>query len=147
MSMPDIAFHKDECEVFSDGRTIISVIEKGRKYIAINNDQNEVTLYRVDKCLITQGIKCDFLLLNHDKKSSFYIELKGKHLLHAIDQIESTISMLHHSIFEFKIHVRIILSRVCAPDLRSNKYKKLENMLRKKGGSIAKKVRELQEDI
>lgn len=37
------------------------------KHIANNKSKNSVTHYRIDGVVITQGKRCDFLLMNEDK--------------------------------------------------------------------------------
>lgn len=51
-----------------------------------------VVKYRVDGCLITEGLKCDFKM--DCPNFEHYIEIKGKDILHACDQIEATINQL-----------------------------------------------------
>jgi hypothetical protein len=142
------SFISKDCEVFSDNRKLIPVEENKRKYVAVNKSGNLVSLLHVDNCLITDsGLKCDYLLLNCDKKASFFIELKGADLIHAIDQVDRSIDLLLPKIGGFSVNARIVLSKVYAPDLRSNQYKRLENKLKKLGGNIQKKEKILQEDI
>lgn len=70
-------FKNKKCEVFSDNRKIINVEENKRKYIAHNQSENNVCLAHVDSCLINdEVVKCDFLLLNCDKKSVILLNLK-----------------------------------------------------------------------
>ena len=46
-------------------------------FIYDNRSSDTLTKYRIDGCLISdEGAKCDFLLLNCNKKQSFFIELK-----------------------------------------------------------------------
>jgi hypothetical protein len=140
-------FENKECEIFSDNRRIINVEENKRKYIAHNQSENVVCLIRVDNCLIKDGIKCDFLLLNISKAKSYFIELKGSDLIHALEQINRTIDVLVPFIKEYSVNVRIVLTKVFAPDLRSNQYKQLERKLKKLNGNIQKKEKVLNEEI
>lgn len=114
-------FKNKSCEVFSDKRNLINVEENKRKYIASNQANNLVCLVRIDNCLISDdGVKCDFFLFNHDKKKSYFIELKGADLIHAIEQIDRSIDLLLPQLIDISINARIVLSKVYAPDLRSN---------------------------
>jgi len=45
-------FDKKECEEFVDERSKVLVEEKGKKYIAKNNNHYTVCLIHVDNCLI-----------------------------------------------------------------------------------------------
>lgn len=60
--------------------------------IYLNPNRITVTKYRVDGCLITDGKKCDFKM--DCPNFEHYIEIKGKDIYHACDQIESTINQL-----------------------------------------------------
>ena len=58
----------------------------------LNPNKREVSKIRVDGCKITQGKKCDFMLLTDTEEN--YIEIKGKGVLYACEQIEETIKQL-----------------------------------------------------
>ena len=58
----------------------------------LNPNQREVSRVRVDGCKITEGKKCDFMLLTDTEEN--YIEIKGKSILYACEQIEETIKQL-----------------------------------------------------
>lgn len=60
--------------------------------IYLNPTRVNVTRYRVDGCLITEGQKCDFKM--DCPNFEHYIEIKGKDIYHACDQIEATINQL-----------------------------------------------------
>jgi hypothetical protein len=86
-------------------------------------------------------------LLDCDSKASYFIELKGKDILHAIDQIDRSIDLLLYKISEYAVNARIVLTRVYPPDLKSNKYKRLEKKLKKYNGTVLKHENILKEDI
>jgi len=141
-------FKNKKCEIFSDNRKIINVEENKRKYIAQNQSENNVCLAHIDSCLINdEGVKCDFLLLNWNKKKCYFIELKGADLIHAIEQIDRSIDLLLPNITDFDVNARIVLTKVYAPDLKSNKFKRLELKLKKLNGDIIKKEKVLNEEI
>lgn len=146
-NMNKFPFIKNECEIFSDNRKLIIVEENKRKYIAHNPSENIICLARVDDCIIQDGIRCDFLLLNLSKYQSYLIELKGADLIHALEQISRSIDVLFPYIKEYSINARIVLTKVFAPDLRSNQYKHLERKLKKLNGTILKKEKVLNEEI
>lgn len=52
-----------------------------------------MTKVNVDGCQITDGIRCDYLILDHCH-NEYFVELKGKDLPHAIEQLEATIQQL-----------------------------------------------------
>lgn len=140
-------FDIEDCEEFTDRRTSISVEEKQKVYSARNKEKQKVCLIRIDACLIEEGKKCDYLLLNCDSKVSYFIELKGNDMLHAVEQIDRSIDLLINKISEYAVNARIVLSRVYPPDLESNKYKKLKKKLKKYNGTILKHEKLLKEDI
>ena len=140
-------FDKKECEKYTDNRTNISVKEKKKVYSARNKNKKTVCLIQVDDCLIKEGNKCDYLLLNCDSKISYFIELKGKDMLHAVEQIDRSIHLLRNKISEYAVNARIVLTKVYPPDLKSNKYKKLERKLKEYKGTLLKCENILEEDI
>jgi hypothetical protein len=72
----------------------ISLEENKRKFIGFNPDEKAVIKVRIDGCLITTGIKCDFLLIEKEKHLSCFIELKGSDIEHALDQLQATIQQV-----------------------------------------------------
>ena len=78
-------------------RSVVPCADKGSKikYIYHNKSSDFLSKYRVDGGLIADdGAKCDYLLLNCEKKQSYFIELKGSDISSAIDQIDRSIDVL-----------------------------------------------------
>jgi hypothetical protein len=50
----------------------------------------------VDGCAITEGIRCDWLVLKNDRQphEEIYVELKGSDVYHAVEQLKATIQKL-----------------------------------------------------
>lgn len=72
----------------------ILVLEENKRKCIFSNPQNHIlTRVVVDGCQITKGIKCDFLVLDHEE-NEYFVELKGKDIPHALEQLESTIKQL-----------------------------------------------------
>ncbi|MDJ0529348.1 MAG: hypothetical protein PX634_29345, partial [Microcystis sp. M53600_WE12] len=83
--------HCSEC----NNNKIVKVKENGKEFIVNNNSQKLVTKIKIDNCLIIEGKRCDWLLEIDDPCSwALYIELKGKNIEQAYDQLLST---LNHS--------------------------------------------------
>ncbi len=59
-----------------------------------NPTSRSVELHRVDGCLIDDGIRCDWKLVDEGTGREVYIELKGKGISHAVDQIVSSVVRL-----------------------------------------------------
>ena len=77
---------------------------------AYNQSENCVRQYCLDDHMILQNSvqRCDYLLLNCDKKRAYFIELKGKHIEKAKEQIESSERLLNQDIKGYTIFYRII---------------------------------------
>jgi len=58
----------------------------------LNPNERTVEKIRVDGCAITEGKKCDFMLKTDTDEH--YIEIKGKSVLYACEQIEETIKKM-----------------------------------------------------
>ena len=131
--MCDDFFVQNDCTEFCDRRKTIVARDKGekRKYIVINKAGSVFCKVRVDGCLITKGKKCDYLILNCDKNLAIFVELKGSDLLKAVEQIESSLNQLLKHLKIFTIYVRIVTSKVNAPDLRTTKLIHLRKRLKK----------------
>ena len=76
-----------------------SYVSKENNCIHIGNNVNlsYVEQYKVDGEVFQVGSgpeRCDFLLLNEDAKTAYYIELKGSSIPKAIRQLENSVSML-----------------------------------------------------
>ena len=83
--------HCSEC----NKNKIVKVQEKGKEFIVNNNSQKLVTKIKIDNCLIIEGKRCDWLLeIDSPCSLALYIELKGKNIEQAYDQLLST---LNHS--------------------------------------------------
>jgi hypothetical protein len=82
------------CSTFTSDKIIVFK-DKGNnkcKMIFYNPNQITVTKTRVDDCVITNGCRCDFKL--DCPNYEHYIEIKGKDIYHACEQIEETILQL-----------------------------------------------------
>ncbi|WP_347068799.1 hypothetical protein [Flavobacterium sp. WV_118_3] len=115
-------------------------------YIYENNSSNKLTKYRVDGCLIDDhNSKCDFLLLNCDKKESYFVELKGSDLIKAVEQIDRSIDLLHSKFKDFSVNGRIVLTRVNTTDLKNSKLIRLEQKIKRLNGNLKKQNRQMTE--
>ena len=70
------------------------VLKENRSTITFENPRTlEVEKIKVDGCAIKNSIKCDFMLIP-ENLPEHYIELKGKDIKHALQQITETINKL-----------------------------------------------------
>ena len=61
---------------------LLVVKENKCKCVFSNPNQHLLTKIKVDGCQITDGIRCDYLILDHCH-NEYFVELKGKDLPHA----------------------------------------------------------------
>lgn len=101
------------------------------KHIGDNPNGKYVRQIKVDGDVFPPGKepkRCDYLLLNDTDKISYYIELKGSDIRTAIEQIDSTVSLIAPTIADYnEICYRIILHKVRPHQIHDNyviKWKK-----------------------
>lgn len=95
-----------------------------REHRAINAGKSRVSQYKIDGDVVRdQTPRCDFLVMNDDKKNAYLIELKGSDIEHAIEQLEATASRFKSELQDYKIKYRIVCSRARTQALNSNTYK------------------------
>lgn len=59
-----------------------------------NDQQRKIEKHRVDGCRIIDGDKCDWLAIDVESSKEIYIELKGKNIKHAIEQLCTSVDKL-----------------------------------------------------
>ena len=75
-------------------RKSISTAEEGKKYSLETPGNNESVAFQVDGVIITEGERCDKLVLVRLKNDSWaecFVELKGTDVKHAIKQLEESV--------------------------------------------------------
>ena len=82
-------------------------IGKKCEHRANNKNQSLVRQYKVDGSIFIDGKKCDFLVLNDEKKNAYLIELKRSRILEAIEQLESTYERIKLALPEYQFLFRI----------------------------------------
>lgn len=90
---------------------IIVSEENKRKHVANNDDENLVHQFKIDGGIVPASSsmsRCDYLVINLEKKNAYPIELKGTDVKHAVDQIRSTITYLGSELSSYTILPRII---------------------------------------
>jgi hypothetical protein len=83
----------DKCQEFEDKRMRIVCEEKRTKITFYNTTGETVAKIRIDGCVIPDDTvqKCDYLLLCTRIKTAVFIELKGKEVMTAIEQLSATL--------------------------------------------------------
>ena len=77
---------------------------------ALNEGQDRVRQYCLDDRAIVQNEepRCDYLVLNDDKKRAYFIELKGRHIERAKAQIENAERLLAGDVEDYARFYRIV---------------------------------------
>ena len=96
-------------------------VGKKCEHRAINVNRSLVRQYKVDGNIFIDGKKCDFLVLNDDKKDAYLIELKRSKLLEAVEQLESTYERIKSSIPEYQFFFRISHSETNTHTVKNQK--------------------------
>ena len=96
------------------------------KHIANNTCVAYVTHYKIDGCVITQGIRCDFLLINEETKIAYLIELKGSDLIKATQQLENTEKVLHQQLSQYQIMYRIVMRKSSTHAIHSSAFRNFQ---------------------
>lgn len=122
MSEKDILFgHQSLCD--KRQKRIVSK-EKRSSHTAVNEKRQLVRQYLIDGDVIEDKhvIKCDYLVLNDEKKAAYFIELKGSKVLHAIEQIEETAKRLRPCLQGYQFYYRIVYSGSCTHNVNRAGY-------------------------
>ena len=107
-------------------KTIVSRdFREGPVHRANNSSAYEVTHYKVDGVVITEGKKCDYLLLNEDKCAAYFIELKGQDLSWAAQQIEATETALNSCLNKYSDRkYRIVANKCRTQSIENSNFKR-----------------------
>ena len=99
---------------------------ENREHRAVNpNGMYEVRHYRLDGKLITNQTCCDFLLLNDTRKKAYYIELKGKDVKRAVDQVLAGERICKRELVDYMSFFRVVTSKT---PTHKNMPKNLRNL-------------------
>lgn len=104
---------------------IITCNEHNKIYKAINIDFDCVYFYHIDGEVIVDGARCDYMLENGTKNNLYFIELKGKDVAHAIDQISNTVNFIKNikSYSKYKMKMRIVCKSNTHNVIASSSYR------------------------
>ena len=90
-----MSIFKPNCTIETTDKILV-LEENKRKCIFSNPENLNLIKIIVDGCQITEGTRCGFLVLDQ-QKNEYFVELKGKDIPHAIEQLEATIKQLSSS--------------------------------------------------
>jgi hypothetical protein len=111
--------------------TIVMVEENKRKAKFANPESKKFVITRVDDCIITDGIRCDYLVTKSGV-ASIFVELKGNDVDHACDQLESTVA---NELVSKLLEKRLGFVIVCS------KYPKIDTTIQRAKNRIAGKYK------
>ena len=120
------------------------------EYRYTNRSSDHLAKYRVDGGLITDAddVKCDFLLLNCEKKQAVFIEIKGSDVFHAIKQIDRSIDRLKNNMPGFAFFARIVVTRINTTHLNNDRrYLHLKQKVESLHGNLRKQSRLLEDTV
>jgi len=105
---------------------IVTASENRRTFIINNKSRLTINKVTVDGCYISKGVKCDYLfeIIDNEIKNVFYVELKGKDIEHALDQLETTLKHCISIHKKFDRSCYIVASRVPKTTTSTQKQKK-----------------------
>jgi len=92
----------------------------------INAAKMYVTHYKIDGIIIKTGNRCDYLLINEEKRIAYLIELKGSDLVKAAEQLESTEKFLQQELSDYKYQYRIVANKCKTQEIHSSAYRKYQ---------------------
>jgi hypothetical protein len=131
-----------DCTDCSEGKRIVAE-ENKRKYILQNPSKKKVCKIRIDGCVISSQTKrkCDYLIIVCELEYMYFIELKGKDLISAVEQLTETVKHFQSECNEVKgkIFARVVLSKVPMPKSieADSRVVALRKLLKKLGGDFA----------
>ncbi|MDE6963811.1 MAG: hypothetical protein K2P30_09305, partial [Lachnospiraceae bacterium] len=78
-----------------------------------------MTHYKIDGTVIKTGNRCDYLLMNEQKRTAYLIELKGSDLVKAAEQLESTEKFLKKELSGYELQYRIVANKCKTQEIYS----------------------------
>ncbi len=90
------------------------------------------------------GDRCDYLLINEEKRVAYLIELKGSDLVKAAKQLEITEKVLGLELADYSLQYRIVANKCKTQEIHSSAYRKYQirwkERLVQKTGIIEEKI-------
>lgn len=90
------------CIVKTNHKIIVFSENKSRFEVS-NSGKQDLERHKVDGCLINDGIRCDWKLVQVGSAKEAYIELKGGDIEHAVDQIVQAVRSLTADVAACKV--------------------------------------------
>ncbi len=88
--------------------------------------QFDLRQYKLDGGLFQQTTCCDYLLVNDSRKKAYFIELKGKNIDDAVEQLEAGEEKCKAELEGYLFFYRIVCSKVRTHKVQSVKFRKFK---------------------
>lgn len=110
--------------------------ENGKRFEIISNE--DFTRIRIDDCLIaSQEVqKCDFGFIRHSNNEFYFVELKGKDVKKALNQITNTITIFESTFIKISKEKRFGFIVSSRNPLSSTETNNLKQAFAKKHGRL-----------
>ena len=129
----------EHCRQIQTGSKVVCS-EKKSRYILKNPDNIAIVVFHIDGGVIRNEDncqKCDYLydINTHSTSAAIFIELKGKHITDALEQIENSVKLLAHKFPKsYCLYGRIVCSRV--PKIYDAKANQIRKSLKNLGVDV-----------
>lgn len=146
-----------KCTVCSQGKQIVAQ-ENKRRYILQNPSGKKICRIQIDGCVISstsKSKKCDYLIVvckseaeNQENHSEdfYFIELKGKDLIRAVEQLTETIQHFQSGI-SGKVLARAVVSKVAVRAIETDaRVQRLRKLLKQYKGDFAYGSQQYEKD-
>ncbi len=135
---------KTDCNPFDKIHNEKGNVGKEKNAKIIVNFSGNYHLIKVDKGILkhlVNEIKCDYLILNCDRNKASFVELKGRNLAEAAEQILNSYKLLRTKIENFANPEAIIVVRfVDKNEMENIKFRALERAFRTTNIKIQSRV-------
>lgn len=93
-------------------------------HYALNKGRKLVNQYQIDGVVITEGNKCDFLVMNEETCNAYLIELKGSDMCKAAQQLDETAKKLSTHLSGYFLNFRIVSNKCKIQEIESSSFRK-----------------------
>ncbi len=119
--------------------------EHGREHRGLNRKYGySVRQYRLDGGLFHQEKCCDYLVLNDSTRNAYFLELKGRNVSDAVEQLEAGRDKVIGELSGYDLYYRIIGSKMRTHELDTPKMRKLKEKYK---GKLVYKSIKYEEEI
>lgn len=124
------------CIICSGNNTCMMVKENGKEFKIDNPNCKKLEKIRVDGCMITSGVRCDYAVLvdrnSNNLNDVYLIELKGCDVKHGYEQLLETYKFFKSNSscsFDSKtMHLCLVISKKSKPMLKSTAEKRIDKL-------------------